>query len=108
VTVQCATFGPDYTAGQVVPIRGSAPAHPAVPADAVTASGSGLDPDISPAYARLQAARVAKARGVGLGQVLAVIDKHTSGRDLGFLGEPRVNALQVNLDLDRSYPYHTG
>jgi K+-transporting ATPase ATPase C chain len=108
VAVQCATFEQDYTAGQVVPIRGSAPAHPAVPADAVTASGSGLDPDISPAYARLQAARVAKARGVGLGQVLAVIDKHTSGRDLGFLGEPRVNVLQVNLDLDRSYPYHTG
>jgi len=106
VPVQCATFGQDYTAGRIVPVRGSAPAHPAVPADAVTASGSGLDPNISPAYARLQVARVAKARAVSPKQVLAVISKHTSGRQLGFLGEPTVNVLQVNLDLDRAYPYH--
>ncbi len=106
VPVQCATFGQDYTAGRIVPVRGSAPAHPAVPADAVTASGSGLDPNISPAYARLQVARVAKARAVSPKQVLAVISKHTSGRQLGFLGEPTLNVLQVNLDLDRAYPYH--
>ena len=105
VPVQCARFGQDYTAGRIVPVRGRAPARPAVPADAVTASGSGLDPDISPAYARLQAARVAKARGVSTARVLTVIARHTSGRALGFLGEPVVNVLQVNLDLDRDFHY---
>ncbi len=106
VKVQCATFGQDYSKGKVIPIRGNAPAHPAVPADAVTASGSGLDPDISPAYARLQAPRIAKARGITAQQVLGVIAKYESGRGLGFLGDPTVNVLQVNLALDRSYPYH--
>ena len=105
VKVDCATFGADYTTGQVVPIRGNAPAHPAVPADAVTASGSGLDPEISPAYADLQAPRVAKARGITTAQVLAVINKYKVGRDLGFLGQPRVNVLEANLALDRLYPY---
>ena len=105
VKVDCATFGADYTTGQVVPIRGDAPAHPAVPADAVTASGSGLDPEISPAYADLQAPRVAKARGITTAQVLAVINKYKVGRDLGFLGQPRVNVLEANLALDRLYPY---
>ena len=105
MAVQCATFGDDVSAAQIVPVRGSAPAHPAVPADAVTASGSGLDPDISPAYARLQAPRIARARGISAGDVLQVIDAHRSGRALGFLGEPTVNVLQVNLALDRQHPF---
>lgn len=105
VTVECGRFGQNYIAGQVVPVRGSAPAHPAVPADAVTASASGLDPEISPAYAELQLARVARARGVTVAQVQAVVDQHEAGRDLGFLGEPRVNVLAVNEELDRLYPY---
>jgi K+-transporting ATPase ATPase C chain len=105
VKVECASAGDDYARGKIVPIRGNAPAHPAVPADAVTASGSGLDPQISPAYADLQAPRVAKARRITTGQVMAVIDKYRAGRDLGFLGQPRVNVLEVNLALDRLYPY---
>ncbi len=72
-----------------------------VPVDAVTASGSGLDPDISIANARLQAARVADARGLSKQQVLELIDDHTSGRTLGILGEKTVNVLELNLALDR-------
>jgi K+-transporting ATPase ATPase C chain len=102
--VLCAAKGVDYAKGQIVPIRGNAPAHPVVPADAVTASGSGLDPNISPAYAKLQEASVAHARGMTIAQVATIVDRYTYGRDLGFFGEPRVNVLQVNLALDRSYP----
>jgi len=105
VKVEAAKFGEDYSKGKIVPIRGTAPAHPAVPADAVTASGSGLDPEISPAYARLQEAIVAQTRGISVAQVAALVSKYEKGRDLGFLGEARVNVLQLNLALDRAYPY---
>jgi potassium-transporting ATPase KdpC subunit len=104
VRVECAKFGDDYSIGQIVPIRGAAPADPAVPMDAVTASGSGLDPDISPAYADLQVKRVAKARGVSSDQVGELLLANQDGRLLGFFGEPTVNVLQLNLALDQKYP----
>ena len=104
VRVECAQYGEDYTIGQIVPIRGAAPANPVVPADAVTASGSGLDPHISPAYADLQVARVAKARGVSVTQVQNAVHDNQDGRDLGFLGAPRVNVLALNIELDQKYP----
>jgi K+-transporting ATPase ATPase C chain len=104
VRVECAKFGDDYSTGQTVPIRGAAPANPQVPADAVTASGSGLDPAISPGYADIQIARVAKARHVSPDQIRAVVARYHSGRALGFFGEPSVNVLQLNLQLDHRYP----
>jgi potassium-transporting ATPase KdpC subunit len=101
VQVECAEFGADYAAAIITPIRGDAPEDPAVPADAVTASGSGLDPHISPEYAELQAARVAAERGISEKEVESLIEEHTSGRFLGFMGEPAVNVVELNLALDR-------
>ena len=104
VTVSCAKFGGDYARGQIVPIKGNAPSDPAVPADAVTASGSGLDPDISPAYAQLQEHVVAQARGISVATVSGLVHKYTTGRTLGFMGEAVVNVVTLNAALDRRYP----
>jgi K+-transporting ATPase ATPase C chain len=77
-----------------------------IPADALTASGSGLDPHISVANATAQAARVAKARGASASTIEGLIASATEGRDLGFLGEPRINVLKLNLELDRQVAKH--
>jgi K+-transporting ATPase ATPase C chain len=100
-------FGPtnqkliDRTKASVEKFRKENPDYTGpIPADLVTASGSGLDPHLSPASADAQVARVAKARGVGEDQIRQLVGQFTEGRDLGFLGEPRVNVLLLNLALD--------
>ena len=75
-----------------------------LPADMLTASGSGLDPDITPANAKLQATRVARARGLAPEQIEALVEQHVTGRSLWIFGEPRVNVLELNLALEKSFP----
>jgi K+-transporting ATPase ATPase C chain len=104
VPVECAEYGADYAAAIITPIEGDAPAEPVVPADAVTASGSGLDPHISPEYARLQIKRIAAERDASAEEIEALVEDSTTGRFLGFMGEPAVNVVELNLALDDRFP----
>jgi K+-transporting ATPase ATPase C chain len=95
----------DRVKADIVKFRQENPGYQGpIPGDMLTTSASGLDPDISPASAFAQAPRVAQARGAALDQVTQIIEAHTIGRQLGFLGEPRVNVLLLNLDLNRRLP----
>jgi len=93
----------DRVKSDVAALQKENPGQP-VPIDLVTTSGSGLDPDVSPAAAEFQLPRVARERGLSEDQVRQLVRKHTAGRQLGFLGEPRVNVLELNLDLDSLRP----
>jgi len=93
----------DRVKGDVEKARAENP-RASIPVDLVTASGSGLDPEISPAAAEFQLARVTRERGMKEEDVREIVQKHTKHRDLGFLGEPRVNVLELNLELDSVRP----
>src|ERR1700736_419410 len=93
----------DRVKSDVASAQADSPGKP-VPIDLVTASASGLDSDITPAAAAFQLPRVSRARGINEEELRGVLSKHTQGRQLGFLGEPRVNVLELNLDLDRQFP----
>ncbi len=105
-------FGPtnqkliDRVKGDVATAQADNPGTP-VPIDLVTTSASGFDPHITPAAAEFQLARIAKDRGITVDQLRALVVKHTEGRQIGFLGEPRVNVLELNLELDEQFPTHT-
>jgi potassium-transporting ATPase KdpC subunit len=93
----------DRVKGDVEKLRAENPGSP-IPVDLVTTSGSGLDPDISPAAAEFQILRVARARHVSEAELCSLVAKHALGRQLGVLGEPRINVLELNLDLDVRHP----
>lgn len=93
----------DRVAASVKTLKAENPSA-AIPVDLVTSSGSGLDPDISPASAEFQVSRVARERGMTEDSVRALVGKHTQDRQFSFLGEPRVNVLELNLDLDQVHP----
>jgi K+-transporting ATPase ATPase C chain len=93
----------DRVNADVAKLQAENPGHP-IPVDMVTTSASGLDPDITPASAEFQVPRIAHERGLDEQQVRQIIQRHTEGRQLGFLGEPRVNVLEVNLALDDVSP----
>jgi potassium-transporting ATPase KdpC subunit len=97
----------DEVKARIAALHAADPSNTAsIPVDLVTSSGSGLDPDITPAAAVYQAARVAKARGLTLDQVNGLIAQNTSGREFRLFGEPRVNVLRLNLALDALKPVH--
>jgi potassium-transporting ATPase KdpC subunit len=93
----------DRVAGDVATLQPDDPSAE-IPVDLVTASGSGLDPHITPAGANFQVARIARERHLPEATIRQLIERHTEGRQFGFLGEPRVNVLELNLDLDRKAP----
>jgi len=95
----------DRVKGDVEKLHAENPGAP-IPVDLVTTSGSGLDPDISPAAAEFQIPRVARARGASVEKLRLLVTKHTQGRQFGFLGEARVNVFELNLELDTTYPPH--